>query len=68
MLSEQGCYLQGMDRGRRFPNAVIDSWLEREIASCLFDVRHDKHLGVRSSDGKLLSTLSNESKTECQLW
>src|SRR5258707_9503190 len=56
-----------MDRRREFPDAEVDSWLEREIASCRFDdVRHGKRLGVLLD--KLSERIAGSIPFACQDW
>jgi Transposase DNA-binding len=56
-----------MDRRREFPDAEIDSWLEREIASCRFDdVRHGKRLGVLLE--QLSERIGGSIPFACQDW
>src|SRR4030081_1218698 len=56
-----------MDRRREFPDAEVDSWLEREIASCRFDdVRHGKRLGVLLE--QLSERIGGSIPFACQDW
>src|ERR1700731_4770450 len=56
-----------MDRRREFPDAEVDSWLEREIASCRFDdVRHGKRLGVLLE--QLSERIGGRIPFACQDW
>src|ERR1700674_4347882 len=56
-----------MDSRREFPDAEVDSWLEREIASCRFDdVRHGKRLGVLLE--QLSERIGGSIPFACQDW
>jgi hypothetical protein len=56
-----------MARGREFPDAEVDSWLEREIASCRFDdVRHGKRLGILLE--QLSERIGGSIPFACQDW
>jgi len=56
-----------MDRRREFSDAEVDSWSEREIASCRFDdVRHGKRLGVLLE--QLSERIGGSIPFACQDW
>src|SRR5260370_37519760 len=56
-----------MDRRGEFPDAEVDSWLEREIASCRFDdVRHGKRLRVLLE--QLSERIGGSIPFACQDW
>jgi hypothetical protein len=56
-----------MGRQRELPDAEVDSWLEREIASCRFDdVRHGKRL--RALLEQLSERIGGSIPFACQDW